>query len=321
MKHIVGFSGGIDSQATALWVRRNFPAEDVILCNADPGGNEARATVEFIDEYSETVHPVVKITPIVADLVGRSAKRTKELGLNPDDPLTFLLLVKLKKCFPSRKKQFCTEHLKLKPIHRWCYANGARGLNPKRRKQIKGQGWVECDGVYGPTPHVDGILSGGFERYAGVRRDESDARANVSDREFDDLFMCWLNRPVASWTKEQCFQYVKDAGEKWNPLYDQGFSRVGCFPCINSSKEEIRLWAALYPAEVEKIRYWETEVGTTFFPPVMPPKQTGGKRRYGRIDEVIEWANTAHGGKQKTIDFVILESQAGMCQNKYGMCE
>jgi hypothetical protein len=26
MKHIVGLSGGIDSQATALWVRNRFPA-------------------------------------------------------------------------------------------------------------------------------------------------------------------------------------------------------------------------------------------------------------------------------------------------------
>ena len=29
-KHIVGFSGGIDSQACALWVRNRFPREDVI---------------------------------------------------------------------------------------------------------------------------------------------------------------------------------------------------------------------------------------------------------------------------------------------------
>lgn len=28
MKHIVGFSGGIDSQACALWVRQRFAPED-----------------------------------------------------------------------------------------------------------------------------------------------------------------------------------------------------------------------------------------------------------------------------------------------------
>ena len=37
MKHIVGFSGGIDSQAAALWVLNRFPREDVILLNSDAG--------------------------------------------------------------------------------------------------------------------------------------------------------------------------------------------------------------------------------------------------------------------------------------------
>ena len=40
MKHIVGFSGGIDSQACARWVLNRFPVEDVILLNSDAGGNE-----------------------------------------------------------------------------------------------------------------------------------------------------------------------------------------------------------------------------------------------------------------------------------------
>lgn len=40
MKHIVGFSGGIDSQACARWVLNRFPKEDVILLNSDAGANE-----------------------------------------------------------------------------------------------------------------------------------------------------------------------------------------------------------------------------------------------------------------------------------------
>ena len=59
MKHVVGFSGGIDSQACALWVRNRFPREDVILLNSDAGGNEHPLTVEFVERYSATVHPVV----------------------------------------------------------------------------------------------------------------------------------------------------------------------------------------------------------------------------------------------------------------------
>jgi hypothetical protein len=44
MKHIVGFSGGIDSQACARFVLNHFPAEDVILLNTTAGHNERNST-------------------------------------------------------------------------------------------------------------------------------------------------------------------------------------------------------------------------------------------------------------------------------------
>lgn len=316
MKYVVGFSGGIDSQATALWCRRNFPPEDVILTNADAGGNESPITTAFIEMYSATVHPVVMVKSQVQDMFGRHIPEIDGVRPSPTDPLTFELLAKIKGRFPSTKARFCTSHLKLFPVRRWFYENGARGLNTP----MLGRGKKKRPPYDGP-PNVPGILSDGYERFVGVRRDESDARANVEDSEYDDLFRCQLHRPIASWTKEQAFQYVQDAGEAWNPLYQMGFGRVGCFPCINSGKEDIRRFAAHYPDQVEKIRVWEASVGRTFFPPMMPPCEKGGDRRYGNIDEIIEWANTSHGGKQRIVDFVILDAEAGLCSNKYGFCE
>src|SRR4029077_4844834 len=67
MKHIVGFSGGIDSQACALWVRNRFPAQDVILLNTNAGRNESPLTEAFISHYSETVFPVRNCFAIPAD--------------------------------------------------------------------------------------------------------------------------------------------------------------------------------------------------------------------------------------------------------------
>lgn len=324
MKHVVGFSGGIDSQATALWVRDRFPAEDIILCNADPGGNESPITTEFIEHYSENVFPVTMIHPQVSDMIGRAPGKIAELGLEPTDPLSFDLLASLKGRFPSTKARFCTTHLKLEPMRRWCYENGARGINAS--------GW------YGTEPHIDGILADGYERYAGVRRDESASRADVDEREFDDYFMCWLNRPVASWTKDQCFDYVASRGESFNPLYLMGFGRVGCMPCINAGKEDVLLTAAHFPDMIRKIRDYESRVGRTFFPPVIPtgkkfepvpgedPKlakkrKRSESRRHGFIDEVIEWAKTTHGGKQYSIPLLQADVESGMCMSKYGLCE
>ncbi|HEV3343936.1 MAG TPA: phosphoadenosine phosphosulfate reductase family protein, partial [Pirellulales bacterium] len=159
------------------------------------------------------------------------------------------------------------------------------------------------------------VLADGFERYTGIRADESPARALLSAREFDDFFLCWLNRPILDWTKEQVFRFLADCGEEVNPLYRLGFGRVGCAPCINSSKEDIRLWAARFPEMIDKIRGWEERVGRTFFPPILP----GG--RYERIDVVVEWAKTFRGGRQYSLPILEAEVESGMCMSKWGLCE
>jgi len=217
-KHVVGFSGGIDSQATARWVLNRFPAEDVILLNSDVGGHEHPITTEFIEAYSRDVHPVTVVTPIVADLGGRckTGKGGERRGKYAEtDRLTFDVLAEIKGMFPSRKFQFCTEHLKLRPQNRWMKEN---------------------------------ILDNGdtFVRYAGVRRDESQSRKGRKPIEWDDYFACELHHPIVDWTKQMAFDFVKAHGEQVNPLYTMGFNRVGCAPCINSNKTDIREWATRF---------------------------------------------------------------------------
>jgi 3'-phosphoadenosine 5'-phosphosulfate sulfotransferase (PAPS reductase)/FAD synthetase len=280
-KQVVGFSGGADSQACALYVRRKYPPEDVLLINSDPGGNEHQATYGFIRWYSENVFPVKIVHPIVADVAEREPGSVAKLGLTMDTPLTFELLAKIKQRFPSNYAKFCTEFLK---------------MAPRRR-------------------HLQELGTEGYEMWTGIRRDESTKRRNAPEREWDDYYDCYLNQPLVSWTKQQVFDYLAEAGEEVNPLYRMGFSRVGCSPCVEWGKDSIRNWAARSPEDVEKIRRWEREVGFTFFGPIMP----GG--RYGGIDEVIIWSKTTHGGKQLSLPILEAEAEGGGCSSKYGLCE
>lgn len=103
MKHIVGFSGGIDSQACARWVLNRFPAEDVILMNSGAGRNESPLTVAFVDEYSRAVHPVIVVTPIVAD-VWKTDGFAERRGLDGGDELTFEGLIAIKGCAPTDRR-------------------------------------------------------------------------------------------------------------------------------------------------------------------------------------------------------------------------
>lgn len=61
MKHILGFSGGVDSQAAAGQLLEKFDPADVILLNSDAGKNEHPLTTEFVNWYSANIHEVIPI--------------------------------------------------------------------------------------------------------------------------------------------------------------------------------------------------------------------------------------------------------------------
>lgn len=286
-KHVVGFSGGADSQATALWVRQRYPAEDIILLNTQAGRNEHPVTVAFVNLYSATVFPVTEVVPLVRDLGKPRAgsKTTERRKAYPDDTeLTFGREAELKGGFPARKAQWCTEYLKLVPLRRWM------------REELYAKG-IDCI------------------RYVGLRRDESEGRKDTPDSKWDEYHDCEVRYPIASWTKEQVFAFLKEHGEEVNPLYCHGFSRVGCAPCVNSAKDDVRMWAARFPEMIDKIRGWESRVGKPFFPPCVPGKERNW------IDEVVEWSRTVRGGKTRTLPFVEAEATNGTCVSKYGLCE
>ena len=44
--------------------------------------------------------------------------------------------------------------------------------------------------------------------------------------------------PLATWTQEQIEQYVKNHGVPHNPLHDDGYFSVGCWPCTRPLKED-----------------------------------------------------------------------------------
>lgn len=286
MKHIVGFSGGADSQATALWARQKFPATDIVLLFSDTGWEDC-LTYEFIQNYSANVFQVTTVTPLVGDagdlMLRKERAGVERAGLAAGDVLTMERLAAIKGRWASSRAQFCTSFLKLYPQKRWMEQNIPLGED--------------------------------YERYAGVRRDESKARRDVAESEWDDFFDCTLNRPLASWSKAQVFDFLAAHGEAVNPLYRMGQSRVGCSPCHNRGKDDIRKWAAYRPEEVEKVRQAEKRTGRTFFPPVVP----GMVMNF--IDDVVAWAKTERGGKQISLPFAEADAASGTCSSKYGLCE
>ena len=64
---------------------------------------------------------------------------------------------------------------------------------------------------------------------SGLRRDEAPSRKETALIELSkDIAKV---NPIAFWTKDDVWQYIKENHLKYHPLYDQGYVSLGCQPC------------------------------------------------------------------------------------------
>lgn len=192
--------------------------------------------------------------------------------------------------FPSRKMKWCTKELKVFPIIEY-------------HETIKEA--CECETV----------------SVVGIRRDESDDRAEAKGFEYEPQSDWYTWRPLIDWTIRDVLEIHNKYAIPVNPLYQLGFSRVGCMPCIQAKKEEIRLMAKHFPEKVQAIHVLETELtkkrhakglsGASFFRPAKSKSPEDST-----IEKVVEWSKTKHGGKEPLID----ETPEGGCY-RWGLCD
>ncbi len=74
----------------------------------------------------------------------------------------------------------------------------------------------------------------------GLRRQQSDTRQKTRILElyhFDvlrDQYILKLN-PMATWSREAVWAYIKEHNIPYNPLHDKGFRSIGCWPCTRAT--------------------------------------------------------------------------------------
>ena len=108
-----------------------------------------------------------------------------------------------------------------------------------------------------PSKHFYSDLAdkqGGFEVWYGMRSGESNDRAkryksvisadlyaphtiNKSYPHYLATKGVMFRLPILDWSTPEVFDYL---GNEANPLYQSGFERVGCFPCLASGKSHQR---------------------------------------------------------------------------------
>lgn len=292
---IASVSGGKDSAAMCLWLQEQGIEHDRVFMDT---GWEHDATYEYLrGPLTEKLGPIVEIraaipTPTVRvqDLITADALRPRvRAAIEAGSSMVTRAIHK--GLLPARRPRWCTEELKMQPFRRYL-----EGID-------------------------DEIISA-----VGIRWDESAARAEMTEWEWSDGLDCEVWRPILSWTEQDVIDIHARHGLRPNPLYLLGARRVGCWPCVNASKAELRLIADTDPGRIDLVRELEQDVaaiqrkkiearGETQDTPPGWFKPSGGGR--WQIDEAVAWSRTAHGGKQ--YELFAPDGDAG-CM-RWGLCD
>jgi phosphoadenosine phosphosulfate reductase len=69
---------------------------------------------------------------------------------------------------------------------------------------------------------------------SGIRRDQSPHRANAPIVGWDKKFGLVKVSPLANWTKKDVWKRITEEDIPYNPLHDQGYTSIGCWPCTRA---------------------------------------------------------------------------------------
>ena len=108
------------------------------------------------------------------------------------------------------------------------------------RKSIENR--KECCGIRKVEP-LNRALAGLDAWITGLRREQAVTRAVLPKVEMDTAHrgIVKLN-PIADWTTEQTWDYVRKNNVPYNKLHDKNYPSIGCAPCTRAIKpgEDIR---------------------------------------------------------------------------------
>lgn len=69
---------------------------------------------------------------------------------------------------------------------------------------------------------------------SAIRRDQSSDRAKAAIVGWDKKFQLVKVSPLANWTKKDVWKMIVDEQVPYNPLHDQGYPSIGCWPCTRA---------------------------------------------------------------------------------------
>lgn len=117
---------------------------------------------------------------------------------------------------------------------------------------IYGRNPDECCRIRKVTP-LRHTLAGAEAWITAIRRNQTSNRSRAGVVEWDEKFNLVKINPMANWSEEEVWSYIRRHDVPYNPLHDKGYPSIGCWPCTRpvGAGEDPRAgrWAGLTKLE------------------------------------------------------------------------
>ena len=83
----------------------------------------------------------------------------------------------------------------------------------------------------------------------GMRRDQAPTRASAPKVGWDETHELWKANPLADWSDDDCWAYIRERDLPYNELHDRGYASIGCTHCTLPGSGREGRWAGAEKTE------------------------------------------------------------------------
>ena len=280
--HADQVSRSIEQMRLAAAMSERYYGRPILVCYS--GGKDSDALLGIAKlagvEYEVSHSLTTADAPETVKHVHKVFDRLKKGGVNctirhpfyKGEPVTMWSLIPQQKMPPTRLARYCCRTLKETGGRGRAIATGVRRAESVRRRDRK----------FAVRMSQNNRAQLDFEDAASLF---SDADSFIEhDNEF--IKACKVKgktsfNPILDWLDDDVWQFIDENGIEYNPLYDEGWKRVGCVGCPMGNR-----------ARLEQFRRWpqyEAAYKRAFAKMLDVRRSCGMDTQWSDADEVFRW--------------------------------
>lgn len=229
---------------TAATISKDWYDEPLII--AYSGGKDSdvlihlalEAGIDFEAVYSTTTvdapQTMAHISRVFRMLAERGIKTRRTKPTYKEKPVNMFSLIEQKRVPPTRRMRYCCSVFKESTTLHRITAIGVREAESRKRRgrsDFSVRGRTKAEEKHFDLDHVREVFADAKD-YDPVW----DCTIVATARKKKAL----LVSPIYDWTDTDVWTFIRDRSIPYNPLYDMGYSRVGCILCPFARKSEKR---------------------------------------------------------------------------------